>query len=234
MAKLFRRIRKEIIGSKRIREYAPYAVGEIVLLVIGILIALQINNWNESRKDEARERVILGQLNHEFRLNRIQFAEIRRLHTDSFEKLGIVLRNLATVDQKVSRDSVLQNYTSMFGGYTFDASNGVVQSLVSSGDYNLIRNDSLRGLLLSWIDVLEDYTEEERLSQNFWSTVIEPYLVDQGVFFDHDRDALMRDPKIISMLVRKHHYARNIVSEMNKEHSIEHYMREIVRMSGGN
>ena len=47
---LFRKIRKSLIASKSTSRYFLYAIGEIVLVVIGILFALQINNWNESRK----------------------------------------------------------------------------------------------------------------------------------------------------------------------------------------
>lgn len=50
MIKFFRHIRKKLITQNRMRKYFFYAIGEIVLVVIGILIALQINNWNEHRK----------------------------------------------------------------------------------------------------------------------------------------------------------------------------------------
>tara|TARA_Y100000385_G_C13099534_1_gene643585 strand:- start:2936 stop:3121 length:186 start_codon:yes stop_codon:yes gene_type:complete len=51
MLTLLRKIRKSLIDSGSSRKYLLYAIGEIALVVIGILIALQINNWNESRKD---------------------------------------------------------------------------------------------------------------------------------------------------------------------------------------
>ncbi len=52
MIKFFRKIRYKLLSRTRIRKYLVYAVGEIVLVVIGILIALQINNWNEQRKSQ--------------------------------------------------------------------------------------------------------------------------------------------------------------------------------------
>ena len=55
MLKLFRRIRQKLLGAGKIRKYLFYAAGEIVLVVIGILIALQINNWNEIRKERILE-----------------------------------------------------------------------------------------------------------------------------------------------------------------------------------
>lgn len=50
MIKFFRKIRKNMIKENRTSKYLVYAIGEIVLVVIGILIALQVNNWNEERK----------------------------------------------------------------------------------------------------------------------------------------------------------------------------------------
>ena len=50
--KIFRKIRFELLGENKTRHYVLYAIGEIVLVVIGILIALQIDNWNQSRKDD--------------------------------------------------------------------------------------------------------------------------------------------------------------------------------------
>ena len=49
--KIFRNIRKKLAAQNRAAAYMPYAIGEIVLVVIGILIALQVNNWNEVRKN---------------------------------------------------------------------------------------------------------------------------------------------------------------------------------------
>ena len=52
MIKFFRRIRKNLISEGKTGKYFKYAIGEIILVVIGILIALQINNWNENRKNQ--------------------------------------------------------------------------------------------------------------------------------------------------------------------------------------
>jgi hypothetical protein len=53
MIKFFRKIRQKVLMENKTGKYFKYAIGEIVLVVIGILIALQINNWNENRKKEA-------------------------------------------------------------------------------------------------------------------------------------------------------------------------------------
>ena len=55
MIKFFRQIRQSLIMENKTGKYLKYAIGEIVLVVIGILIALQINNWNEQRKEDRLE-----------------------------------------------------------------------------------------------------------------------------------------------------------------------------------
>ena len=69
MIKFFRHIRKSLIEKNQMGKYFKYAIGEILLVVVGILIALQINNWNENKKDIEKEQQILLSLREEFKQN---------------------------------------------------------------------------------------------------------------------------------------------------------------------
>lgn len=62
MIEIFRKIRRQLIKENRVSKYILYAFGEIILVVIGILIALQINNWKEIRKEKEQERKVLIEL----------------------------------------------------------------------------------------------------------------------------------------------------------------------------
>ena len=62
MIKFFRNIRKDLMEKNKTSRYIKYAIGEIILVVIGILIALQINNWNENRKLKAIELNLLSDI----------------------------------------------------------------------------------------------------------------------------------------------------------------------------
>lgn len=68
MPTLFRKIRKVLLSQNRFTKYLLYAIGEIVLVVLGILIALQVNNWNNKQKDLAR-------LNHLIKKLKVQTTE---------------------------------------------------------------------------------------------------------------------------------------------------------------
>ena len=62
MIKFFRNIRKKLLAEGKTTNYLKYAIGEIILVVIGILIALQINNWNQDRLDRNFETVMLKEV----------------------------------------------------------------------------------------------------------------------------------------------------------------------------
>ena len=66
MINFFRKIRKKMADDNKPIKYMRYAIGEIVLVVIGILIALQINNWNEQRIESNEEQLILLNLKEDF------------------------------------------------------------------------------------------------------------------------------------------------------------------------
>ena len=69
MFKFFRRIRQNLLAENKIRKYLAYATGEVVLVVIGILIALQLNNFNEERKLRIQEKELLNSLQDELQYN---------------------------------------------------------------------------------------------------------------------------------------------------------------------
>ena len=74
MIKLFRNIRQNLLTEGKTTKYLKYAIGEIILVVIGILIALQINNWNENRKNESTESDYYCKLLDDFELDRQKYC----------------------------------------------------------------------------------------------------------------------------------------------------------------
>ena len=62
MIKFFRKIRQNLLSEGKSRKYFKYAIGEIILVVIGILIALSVNNWNEKRKNNLLKQAYIKNL----------------------------------------------------------------------------------------------------------------------------------------------------------------------------
>jgi len=234
MIKFFRKIRQNLLMENKTGKYFKYAIGEIVLVVIGILIALQINTWNENKKTLKKETIILNSLNKDFKINLKQFKDIKQKHLNNFEGHNIILRNLDNLDDAVIKDSIIKFGNTLLGGYTFDASNGVIESLIYSGDINIISNDTLKNYLVSWKDVLKDYQEEEDFNRELWSNIIMPYIIINGDFnnvkslTNYD---LLRDSIFVNMIARRRHMIGNIINEIEIPNSIEHYLNEIIRLS---
>ena len=70
MLYIFRKLRRSFFLPGKLRTYLAYAAGEIILIVVGILLALQISEWNQERKDRAEERRLIIALLDEFRVNK--------------------------------------------------------------------------------------------------------------------------------------------------------------------
>ena len=80
MIKFFRKIRQDLLSKGKTGKYFKYAIGEIVLVVIGILIALQINNWNENRKVQEQETRVYLELKSDLLQTRNDIQKIIYKH----------------------------------------------------------------------------------------------------------------------------------------------------------
>ena len=94
MIKFFRTIRQQLITQNKVSKYLLYAIGEIVLVMIGILLALQVNNLNEERKDRVKSHDVLMEIRENIQFNTSQFkAEIRE-EKIVIKSIDIVLENV--------------------------------------------------------------------------------------------------------------------------------------------
>ena len=159
MIKFFRKIRQNLLIENKTGKYFKYAIGEIILVVIGILIALSINNWNDNRKNRISERKLLDNIHRDFVQNKIQFDTVKAIN----------YRNLATLNSRIAlfpieRDSAkisaFQSYPPV-QGISYNPYSSSIKSVINSNSLELIQDEELRKYLVSWEDVLLDYQEEE-------------------------------------------------------------------------
>ncbi|WP_298760776.1 DUF6090 family protein [uncultured Psychroserpens sp.] len=125
MIKFFRHIRRSLLSEGKTTKYLKYAIGEILLVVIGILIALGINNWNENLKAQKNEKVLLQKLQEENRLNLDDLNsdyEYRKNLDQTLENFNIFLAS----DSIENHQSKLKNYLADIfrsTSYTFTQTN---------------------------------------------------------------------------------------------------------------
>ncbi|MDX1591963.1 MAG: DUF6090 family protein [Balneolaceae bacterium] len=167
MITLFRRIRQKLIDSGSATKYLLYAFGEILLVVIGILIALQINNWNEERKLRLEERELLTNLSVSF-TNKL--AELEEKNEDRLTNIATINNLLIDISNGNSRISLGDELYTIIGQlytwYTVNEEFSVIDMLFSSGKINTISNDSLKAKLIVWPDQMEEMFEEQRVIQD--------------------------------------------------------------------
>jgi hypothetical protein len=162
MIKLFRKIRQNLLNEGKTTKYFKYAIGEIVLVVIGILIALQINNWNENRKETIEEKAILESLYENLILAKHQsetlIAGEENLKTSLIQILGISSNtNIEiTITDSIFKDAVwdLQSDQPTFNTYS-NLKNTNKLSLIKNKNINQKFTD-LEFRLNKLNDILED------------------------------------------------------------------------------
>lgn len=149
MIKILRHIRQHYISKGKTKKYLLYAIGEIVLVVIGILMALQINNWNENRSALKEELHMLKALKIglESDFSDLKFNEKRII--SSIVSAGVVIHSLE--NNLPYRDSISDYIGDMMFTVIFEHSTSAFETLKSKG-INLIKNDTLRDDIISVYD----------------------------------------------------------------------------------
>jgi len=162
MIKFFRRIRQRLLSENKFSKYLLYAIGEIVLVVIGILIALQINNWNEQKKTKEFEHQILKDISNSLQINFFQIDMCLESTRASIASIDTILKHLE--ENLPYHDSLESHFSKSVEWCSPTFSNAGYESLKTYGR-NLVTNDSLRERLsiydAGWMETLgqrqEDY-----------------------------------------------------------------------------
>ncbi len=169
MIKFFRKIRQKLLKENKFSKYLLYAIGEILLVVIGILIALQINNWNENKKSDRVLKNYYSQILQELNKDstyihqRIKILDSNTLkynnYIDSFQKQGS-LEELLTIQGKLN-----------FGVSALNFNTNTIETLQSTGDIKLIPIE-IRNKLLDLKNSQEDIIEAISVNNNVYANHI--------------------------------------------------------------
>ncbi|MCK0178160.1 DUF6090 family protein [Flavobacteriaceae bacterium S0862] len=176
MIKFFRRIRYNLMEQNKTGKYLKYAIGEIILVVIGILIALSLNNWKEDLDNRGEENRILSGLKQEFEANLSELNRNIKLNTaavKSTSDLIYLIRGENPFSNTRYVDSLLY-LAYMFG--SFDAQSGLIDEVISSGKLSIINDSELRDRLTSFSGILENAEEDYKIRADYYMNQITPYI----------------------------------------------------------
>lgn len=149
MLQFFRRIRQNLISENKFSKYLFYALGEIVLVVVGILIALQINNWNEASKNRELElnyvRGLISDLEYDIRAFSGGIAELDD-HRQSADALLTCYKDQSSLPE----DELMAHFVNVGLIANFSHRNTVMDDMQSAGRLHLIISDSVRQEIISY------------------------------------------------------------------------------------
>ena len=149
MLRLFRTIRKSLTGSGSARRYMLYAIGEIFLVVFGILIALQINNWNESRKNRNTEIKTLLEIKEDVLATLSDIELDSALHKISLDASREIMEFVSS-DQEW-HDSLAMLFELAYYDFRISSIETSYRSLEAKG-VDLISNPELRNMISLFYD----------------------------------------------------------------------------------
>jgi uncharacterized protein YozE (UPF0346 family) len=157
MIKFFRKIRKTLVSEGKTTSYLKYAIGEIVLVVFGILIALQINNWNEDRKLNDKRQELIVALIEDFESTGKELLVVNKV-SDERLKNGETFYKLINKDtQTVTVDSLKLLALTFFRDFSFEPNLTSYREAISSGSISLLKNKSFLETITQFNDDFKSY-----------------------------------------------------------------------------
>lgn len=147
MITLFRRLRQKLISSGSISKYLLYAIGEIMLVVIGILIALQVNNWNEERNRQNEEIHYLNALYKDFETAEFSFLQILGAVEEQLNHNRQFLTTIAEPVGNVPSDSIQGMIRKAFIDVPIGVEVTAYDDLLNSGKLAVLQSEELRRAL---------------------------------------------------------------------------------------
>lgn len=159
--KVFRKIRFQLIENENASKYLKYAIGEILLVVIGILIALQINNWNEAKKENNILNEYLVKIKSHTKEDLRQLDSIskgRKRIADICKKARVAM---LTHTEEEHIYTLMMSGTA-FADFYFKPKTDGYESLKNSSSFGKINNTTLDSLLIQYHGIIEQIAENEK------------------------------------------------------------------------
>jgi TfoX/Sxy family transcriptional regulator of competence genes len=199
MIKLFRNIRQNLLNQGKTTKYLKYAVGEIILVVIGILIALQVNNWNIERLNKTEEQRYLKAIKTDLANDALRLKQL-------VNNIDIQLANLEQTRKGLTSDSIAINQdvaftTSLVTTFTFVPEKATIDDLKSSGKLNLLENKKVKDTLLSYYNHVDARINALNTSIiTYARDIIAPFLMaNYTIEYGYPESLITEKSKIVSL-----------------------------------
>ncbi len=172
MIKFFRHIRKDLMEKNKTEKYHKYAIGEIILVVIGILIALAINNWIENRKLRSQEIIYLNNLKNDL-TTQIQMLDVYIDFEDIIiDETNDILKHFELNDGFKNMGTIFPKLNDLTTRWTFSNANMTLLQMLNSNQINIIQNRQLREELIAYNQQIDLFAKNTNINN---STLIDNF-----------------------------------------------------------
>jgi len=192
MLPVFRKIRRKLADDNKLIQYSRYAFGEIVLVVIGILIALQINNWNEERKVNRSIREHLHILRNNLVEDQTQLRELQQAMHDNVHYADSCMKQLQTIYPVDGRTG--KYLAKLLLEYQFKPNRNAIETISQSNELPFLPTE-LQTAVLDYYALIESVRERENISNTQIQTKYEVHVNDRysSIFQKDNQWGFIRD-----------------------------------------
>lgn len=195
MIKFFRKIRQNSIRKNKTIIYIKYAFGEIVLVVIGILIALSLNNWNEERQVKNLENSTLDALIGEFESNKISLQNCLGFLKEDKMFADSIRMQLGPNKPTLSIDEMNKWFGQIGATIRCEISTDILEDVRSSGNLKIISRADIRRSIGKWTSSLQELQREEDDWAREFSSEFYPYTYKWMSWDDVDKISSPDNPR---------------------------------------
>ena len=186
MLPVFRKIRFQLAKDNQFFNYGRYAVGEIVLVVIGILIALQNNSWNQSKENEKLKAIYLQRLIHDVEQDTLIIRNVQKEIGMAQSVISDFIRSMESTGDMMSRESIVEKYFER--GWIISefvpVKNTYIQ-LSQTGNMKMLKNTTLIDEIISYYRFIQQLENSNAVNKN-WITPIDQQVAVATAAFELD------------------------------------------------
>ncbi len=157
MIQLFKKVRRKLLNNNRLRSYFFYAVGEIVLVMLGIVLAIQFSNWNEKRNEVKKEIWYLDNIANDMFAQKQDLVSLKKAFAETLDISNQLLLDYIQLKDYTKIDSLSVKLNNLMVTYAFPNIDNTYSELLSSGQVQLIENDDLLSEIIDFYLTTEEY-----------------------------------------------------------------------------
>ena len=172
--------------ENKTQKYLKYAIGEIILVMIGILLALQVNNWNNNRIEQNEEKEVLAKLNADFKENKKALNKFLVEINNQSNSQSVLMSLIGIPKEELYKNNLDSLFYVTFGASEFAFADNTIKNIMQSGKLNLLKSEKITDLLYKWNTLSEVRTRRITKLDEWANSQIIPYLLDKISFKQMD------------------------------------------------